>query len=153
MAVIRLDRFIAEGSSLSRSQARDAIRQGRAAVSGVCERRPERRLDPDKETVTLDGVLLTAAAPVYLMMNKPEGYVCATEDRSEKTVLELLPEPLRKRDLFPVGRLDKDTTGLLLLTNDGDYAHRVISPRHHIPKRYLARTYGTPYEADAAAFQ
>lgn len=151
MALVRLDKYLADAGAASRQEARGLIRAGRVAVDGAVERRPEAKLDPACRTVTLDGEPLSWAAHRYYMLHKPAGVVTATSDRAEKTVLDLLPPPLR-RGVVPAGRLDKDTTGLLLLSDDGDWVHAVISPRRHVKKVYLAETDGTPAPEDCVAF-
>ena len=121
-------------------------------VDGAAVTAPETKIDPRGVSVTLDGAELVWAEHHYYMMNKPAGVLTATEDRRQKTVLDLLPEELRRLGLFPVGRLDRDTRGLLLLTDDGDFAHRVISPKFAVEKRYDASVEGCPDEADVSAF-
>ncbi len=153
MSSIRLDKYLCDLGLASRSEARSWIRAGRAAIDGVVVRSPEQKLDPEGSTVTLDGKPLRYRQHHYYMMDKPAGRITATEDGREPTVLELLPLELRRLGLFPVGRLDKDTTGLLLLTDDGDFAHRVISPKSGVNKRYLAEVEGVPDESDAEAFR
>ena len=145
---MRLDRFLAEMGEGTRSQIRDAAKNGRIAVNGILEKRSDRKIDPEADQVTVDGRPVQYAAYEYYLLNKPQGVVSATEDKRYTTVVELIAE--RKRtDLFPVGRLDIDTEGLLLITNDGDLAHRLLSPKKHVDKRYLAVTEGT-LPADAA---
>lgn len=151
--MLRLDKYIADAGSATRSEARALIKSGRVTVDGVTVTAPEYRLDAESASVCLDGRELQPQGFVYLMMNKPTGVLCATEDRSQRTVIDLLTPELRSRGVFPVGRLDKDTTGLLLLTNDGDFAHRVISPKSKVVKRYLAETDGCPDESDVLAFK
>ncbi len=148
----RLDRILSELGVASRRELRQIIRSGRVRVDGIAATNPERRIDPERCAISLDGAPLVYRRFRYFMMDKPEGVLSVTEDRRQQTVLSLLPAPLQRLGLFPVGRLDKDTSGLLLLTNDGDFAHRVISPRSGIMKRYRAEVEGTPDEADAAAF-
>ena len=152
MERVRLDKFLADKGLASRRELRDIIRGGRVLVNGQPERSPERKIDPQNDAVSFDGRGLDASCSCTIMLDKPLGVVTATEDRREKTVLDLLPPELRRRGLFPVGRLDKDTSGLLLLTNDGDFAHRVISPKSAVEKCYCASVEGTATEADAAAF-
>ena len=153
MALIRLDKYISDTGSGGRREAKEYIRNGRVTVDGAVATRPEQKIDPVNAQVKLNGKLLRYSRTRYYVMDKPEGVVCATEDRKEKTVLDLLPEELSMLGLFPVGRLDKDTTGLLLLTNDGDFAHRVISPKSAVEKRYHARVEGVPDEEDIKAFR
>ncbi len=145
---MRLDRFLAEMGEGTRTQIRDMAKNGRIAVNGVIEKKADRKIDPEAAQVTVDGRPVLYAEFEYYMLNKPQGVVSATEDRLHTTVVELIAE--RKRgDLFPVGRLDIDTEGLLLITNDGDLAHRLLSPKRHVDKQYLAVVDGT-LPADAA---
>ena len=137
VGMMRLDRFLAEMGEGTRGQIRDMAKKGRIAVNGVPEKRTERKIDPESDRVTVDGRPVLYAEFEYYMLNKPQGVVSATEDRLHTTAVELITE--RKRgDLFPVGRLDIDTEGLMLITNDGELAHRLLSPRKHVDKRYLA---------------
>ena len=148
----RLDKFLCDSGVGTRSQVKAMLKAGRVAVDGKSERDNGRKVDPKVNTVTLDGEVLGGYRQVVVMMNKPEGYVTATEDKSERTVMELLPEEMKYLDLKPVGRLDKATEGLLLFTNDGDLLHRLISPKKEVPKVYYARHEGTAGEEDVAAF-
>ena len=149
---MRLDRFIAGLTELSRKDVKAALSKGRVTVNGIPERDSARNIDEHADTVTLDLRPLAYKKHIHIMMNKPAGILTATEDRHEKTVFDLLPPQLQSKGLTPIGRLDKDTTGLLLLTTDGQLAHRLISPRHHVDKEYIATTDGTPDSADIAAF-
>ena len=153
MAKLRLDKYLADQGIASRKELRELIRSGRAAVNGIPERSPERKIDPETDQVSFDSRIISASRFHTIMMDKPLGVVTATEDKREKTVLDLLPPELRRMGLFPVGRLDKDTSGLLLLTNDGDFAHRVISPKSAVEKCYCATVEGPPSAEDIAAFQ
>lgn len=148
----RLDKLLADLGVATRSQLRDIIRSGRVKVDGAAVTRPEEKFDAEACQITLDGHPLRFSSFRYYMMDKPEGVLSVTEDRKQKTVLELLPPELKRMGLFPVGRLDKDTSGLLLLTNDGDFSHRVISPKSGIRKRYAADVEGIPDEEDVSAF-
>ena len=152
MAVKRLDKLLADLGVATRSELRDIIRSGRVQVDGAVVTRPEQRFDSEACRIVLDGKELSYSVFHYYMMDKPEGVLSVTEDRKQKTVLDLLPPELRRMGLFPVGRLDKDTSGLLLLTNDGEFSHRVISPKSGIEKRYEARVEGMPDEEDVRAF-
>ena len=134
----RLDKYLSSQTTLSRKEAQKAIKEKRVTVNGSVIRAADTKVDAGFDTVTLDGHSLNYQKNVYYMMYKPEGVVSATQDRSERTVLELLPPGLRRDGLFPAGRLDKDTTGLLIITDDGDYAHRMLSPKKHVVKRYIA---------------
>lgn len=152
MALGRLDKILAGTGAVSRREASRAVRDGRVTVNGAVVTVPEMKIDPAEAAVALDGKVLDCREHYYYLLNKPAGVVCATEDRDQKTVLDLLPRELRRQGLFPVGRLDRDTRGLLLLTDDGSFAHRVISPSSNVEKTYEALTEGTPTEADAEAF-
>ncbi len=147
----RLDKLIAGSGRFSRSEAREAIRAGRVSALGRVLTRPEERVEEDLP-VLVDGERLRTDALRYFMLDKPAGVLTASRDARQPTVLELLPAELRRLGLQPVGRLDKDTTGLLLLTNDGDFAHRVISPKSGVVKTYLARTQGDVDAEDARGF-
>ncbi|MBR5344068.1 MAG: rRNA pseudouridine synthase [Oscillospiraceae bacterium] len=153
MALLRLDKYLSDLGIASRREVKELLRSGRVTVDGAMALRPEQKLDPALACVELDGRPLIYTRYHYYMMNKPEGVITATEDRSQRTVLDLLPPELRKLGLFPVGRLDKDTAGLLILTDDGDFSHRVAAPKSGIRKRYLAEVDGVPDETDAAAFR
>lgn len=148
----RLDKIIASGGRWSRREVKQLIRQGRVLVDGVPARSAEDRADPEAAEIAVDGELLVWRRYTWLMMNKPAGVLSATEDGRGKTVLDLLAPELRRQGLFPVGRLDKDTEGLLLLTNDGKLAHDLLSPKKHVDKVYYARTAGRLEEADRRAF-
>lgn len=152
MPLMRLDKMLADQGVASRKELREIIRSGRVYVDGATETHPERKLDPTLAAVTLDGERVGYRRFHYYMLDKPVGVVTATEDRRQRTVLDLLPAELRRLGLFPVGRLDKDTSGLLLLTDDGDFAHRVISPKSCVKKRYYAEVEGEADEQDALAF-
>ena len=152
MAVKRLDKLLADLGVATRSELRDIIRSGRVQVDGAVVTHPEQRFDSEACRIVLDGKELSYSVFHYYMMDKPEGVLSVTEARKQKTVLDLLPPELRRMGLFPVGRLDKDTSGLLLLTNDGEFSHRVISPKSGIEKRYEARVEGMPDEEDVRAF-
>ena len=153
MPKMRLDKLLSECGVASRKEIRQLIRSGRVSVDGAAAASPEMKLDPYKALVCLDGTKIEYAKYHYYMMNKPAGVLPATDDGRQKTVLDLVTPEMRKIGLFPVGRLDKDTTGLLLLTNDGEFAHRVISPRSGIVKVYQARTAAPVDEADITAFK
>lgn len=148
----RLDKFLCDCGVGTRSEVKAILKAGRVTVDGVTERDSSRKIDTAACRVCLDGEVLGSAGTVVVMMNKPAGYVTATEDKSEKTVMELLPGEYRHLDLRPVGRLDKMTEGLLLFTNDGDLLHRMISPKKKVPKVYYARHEGRAGEEDIRAF-
>ena len=148
----RLDKFLCDSGAGTRSQVKAMLKAGRVTVDGKVEKDNGRKVDPATQTITLDGEVLGGKRRIVAMLNKPAGYVTATEDANDKTVMELLPLELRKMDLKPVGRLDKATEGLLLFTNDGDLLHRLISPKKEVPKIYYARHEGTAGAEDVEAF-
>ena len=151
MSLERLDKLLSSTGRWSRREVKDLVRQGRVLADGLPAARPEDKYDPAAAVIQVDGQRVDCAPYAYVMMDKPAGLLSATEDRSQPTVLDLLPPELRRRGLFPVGRLDKDTTGLLLLTDDGPLAHGLLSPKKHVDKVYLAQVEGRVDEADAAA--
>lgn len=146
----RLDKRLASTGRWSRKEIKDMVRQGRIQINGVPARRPEEKVG-DEDRLAVDGQEVDCAPFVYVMMHKPAGILSATEDKRQRTVVDLLPPELRRRGLFPVGRLDKDTTGLLLLTDDGALAHELLSPKKHVDKVYLARVEGRIDASDVAA--
>ena len=148
----RLDKIIASAGEFSRREVKDLIRHGRVLVDGVPARSAQEKADPETAEITVNGVSLAYRRFTWVMLNKPAGYLSATEDGRGATVLDLLPPALRKRNLFPVGRLDKDTEGLLLLTNEGGLAHDLLSPRRHVEKEYFVRVTGRLTEEDCRAF-
>ena len=152
MPLVRLDKVLSDLGLGSRRDLKAMIKSGRVAVDGQVERHADRKLDPLQSRITLDGELLHYTKHHYYMMDKPAGVVTATEDSRQKTVLDLVTAEMRRMDLFPVGRLDKDTSGLLLLTDDGEFAHRVISPKSCVEKLYYAKVEGSLTEEDAKAF-
>ena len=152
MAKMRLDRLLAGQGTQTRKEVRELIRKGRVTVNGQPEKAADRQVEPLTDVIEVDGVPLRVREHVYLMLHKPAGVLSARVDGRQQTVLDLLPPELRKRDLSPVGRLDKDTEGLLLLTNHGELTHRLLSPRYHVDKVYYARVEGVLTAADTAAF-
>ena len=148
----RLDKFLCDSGAGTRSQVKAILKAGRVTVDGRPEKDGSQKIDPQTQTVTLDGETLGGKRRLVVMLNKPAGYVTATEDAQQKTVMELLPKAWAHLDLKPVGRLDKETEGLLLFTNDGDLLHRLISPKQEVPKVYYARHEGQAGEADVTAF-
>ena len=147
----RLDKYLADAGAGTRSQVKQILKSGRVQVDGKVETDGAKKVEPTQE-ILLDGNSLSGRTRMVLMMNKPAGFVTATEDPVEKTVMELLPPEVRNQDLKPVGRLDKATEGLLLFTNDGELLHRLISPKKEVPKVYYARHEGQGTAEDAAAF-
>ena len=148
--MVRLDKFLCDSGVGTRSQVKGILKAGRVTVGGAVEKDGSRKFDPEALEVCCDGERLGGAKRIVVLLHKPAGYVTATEDPVEKTVMEVLPP--QYRDLKPVGRLDKATEGLLLFTNDGDLLHRLISPKKEVPKIYYARHEGTATGEDVAAF-
>ena len=148
----RLDKFLCDSGAGTRSQVKVMLKAGRVTVDGKVEKDNSKKIDPDQQVVTLDGNVLGGKRRMVVMLNKPAGFVTATEDPVERTVMELLPESMKHLDLKPVGRLDKATEGLLLFTNDGDLLHRLISPKKEVPKVYYAKHEGTATQEDVDAF-
>ncbi len=149
----RLDKFLCDSGAGTRSQVKGILKSGRVTVDGRVEKDSSKKIDPQTQCIALDGAVLGGKRRAVIMLNKPAGFVTATEDRSERTVMELLPLEMKHLDLKPVGRLDKATEGLLLFTNDGDLLHRLISPKKEVPKIYYARHEGQASPADVEAFQ
>ena len=149
--MIRLDKFLADMSIGTRTEVKKLIRQGKVAVDGLVTKNPDAKIDIDNQSVTCNGVSVTYETYEYYMLNKPAGVISATSDEKDRTVLELIDSKKRK-DLFPVGRLDKDTEGLLLITNDGELAHRLLSPKKHVDKLYYAKVEGVVSVEDIDAF-
>ena len=148
----RLDKLLAGTGKWSRREVKALVRQGLVRVDGRLAASAEDKLDPAAAVVTVAGETISLCRFTYVMLHKPASVLTATEDRKQPTVLDLLPPELRRIGLAPVGRLDKDTEGLLLLTNDGELAHRLLSPKYHVEKRYFARVDGELSAADAEAF-
>ncbi len=149
---IRLDKYLADMGKGTRSEVKKAISKGLVRVNNVIVKKPETKLDTDSDHVLFDGVLVGYAQHEYYMLNKPAGVISATEDKRKKTVIDLIIER-KRRDLFPVGRLDRDTEGLLLISNDGELAHRLLSPSKHVDKVYYAKIDGEVTIEDVEAFQ
>ncbi len=148
----RLDKVLAATGRWSRREVKLLVKQGQVRVNGAAASSAEEKLDPETAVITVGGQTVALQKHTYIMLHKPAGVLSATEDSRQKTVLELLPPELRRRGLSPVGRLDKDTEGLLLLTDDGELAHRLLSPKYHVDKRYYAEVDGLLGPADADAF-
>ena len=139
MAQIRLDKFISERTEYSRSQIKELASKGKITVDGITVKRSDDKIDPDTAVVAVCGQEIKTQRYSYILLNKPQGYVCSTDDKDGETVLKLIPPEMRKKGLFPAGRLDKDSIGALVLTDDGELAHRMLSPKHHIPKTYIVQ--------------
>ena len=142
MAAQRLDKIIASTGRWSRREVKELVRQGRVTVNGAAARSAEEKTDPETAEITVNGEALPWRQYTWVMLNKPAGYLSATEDGRGATVLDLLPQELQRQHLFPVGRLDKDTEGLLLLTNDGALTHRLLHPSHEVSKEYRVTVSG-----------
>ena len=153
MAKMRLDKFLADMGIASRKELKQIIKGGRVRVNGAAVTVPETKVDSDSDSISLDGELLSYSRFRYYMIDKPCGVLTATEDSRQKTVMDLISPEMKRMGLFPVGRLDKDTSGLLLLTNDGEFSHRVISPKSCVEKRYYARVDGEATAEDVLAFE
>lgn len=152
MAAQRLDKILVSQGVGSRSDVQKQIRQGRVTADGETVRDPAEKIDPDRVLLAVDGRPLRYRRHLYIMMNKPPGLLCVSRDPRQKTVLDLLPPALRRSGLFPAGRLDKDTVGLTLITDDGDFAHRMLSPRRHVDKTYHAVVDGPVTDEQVSAF-
>lgn len=148
---LRLDKYLADMGQGTRSEVKKAIAKGQVSVDGAVVKKPEIKVDTGISEVLYQGEPVGYAEYEYYMLNKPSGVVSATEDKRDKTVIDLI-ESRQRKDLFPVGRLDKDTEGLLLITNDGALAHKLLSPKKHVDKVYYARILGRVTEEDVAAF-
>jgi 16S rRNA pseudouridine516 synthase len=149
---VRLDKFLTETGLGTRSEVKKLIRTKRITINGEKAEKPEQKLNPETDVVCLDGTEIHYAEYEYYLFHKPMGCVCATEDKVHKTVMDYLTDTIRK-DLFPVGRLDIDTEGLLLITNDGALAHELLSPAHHVPKTYYAKVAGKVTKEDVSLFK
>ena len=149
--MMRLDKYLAEMGVGTRQEVKKQIRQGKAAVNGTVVKAADTKIDETSDEVTICGRNISYVSYEYYMLNKPGGVVSATEDRRDTTVIDLIKDKKRK-DLFPVGRLDKDTEGLLLITNDGDLAHRLLAPKKHVDKVYYAKIDGMVTEEDVKRF-
>ncbi|MCI8589371.1 MAG: rRNA pseudouridine synthase [Clostridiales bacterium] len=134
---MRLDKFLTHTGTLTRKQASAAAKAGKLCVNGMIVKRSDTHIDPERDEITYNGDIISYQKYTYIMLNKPSGVVSATNDPDQKTVIDLLPETLQKIHLFPCGRLDKDTLGLVILTNDGASAHNQLSPKKHAEKEYM----------------
>lgn len=137
----RIDKIISKELNIGRNDAKSLIKSGKVFLNGSSVKSPSEKLDEEKDVLTVGGRVIHLRRFVYIMMNKPEGVVSSTDGRktSEKTVIDILPEDMKRKNLFPAGRLDKNTTGFVLITDDGEFAHRILSPRSHVPKTYIAK--------------
>ncbi len=137
MSIIRIDKFLSSQLNISRSDAKKLLRQKGVKVNNSIIVKGEFQFDCVKDIVTVNGKKIDYKEFVYIMLNKPKGVVSATEDPSDVTVIDILPEDLKRSGLFPAGRLDKNTTGFVLITDNGSFAHEILSPSHHVPKTYI----------------
>ncbi len=135
----RLDKFISNQTGISRADVKKVIRQGKVTVCGNVAKTGDMKINPETDVVTFSGKEIVYKRYLYIMMNKPAGYVCSTDDDTSPTVIDLLPDELKRKGLFPAGRLDKDTEGFVLITDDGEFAHDILSPAKHVAKKYLCR--------------
>lgn len=149
----RLDKILVSQGIGSRKEVQKLIRSKRVTADGEVVTKPELKLDAEACSITVDGQALNVKKHIYLMLNKPQGYVSATEDNLHKTVLELVPKEFYRKGLFPAGRLDKDTEGLMIITDDGDFAHKILSPKNHVWKTYYAELDGEPDESAVERFE
>ena len=149
---MRLDKFLVACAVGSRTEVKNFLKLGRVTVNGKKEKSAKLQIDEEKDEIRFDGQKLDYEEFVYYMMNKPQGVISATEDPKHKTVLDLMDDYARAKEVFPVGRLDIDTHGLLLLTNDGKLAHALLSPKRHVDKTYLAQINGVMTDADVETF-
>lgn len=152
LSMMRLDKYLAEMGIGTRQEVKKQIRQGKITVNGMTVKAADMKIDEKQDEIVANGCPVSYVSYEYYMLNKPAGVISATEDRKDTTVLDLIKDKKRK-DLFPVGRLDKDTEGLLLITNDGDLAHRLLAPKKHVDKVYYARIRGRVTEEDARKFE
>ena len=149
---MRLDKFLVACAVGSRTEVKNFLKAGRVTVNGKKEKSAKLQINEESDEICFDGQKLEYEEFVYYMMNKPQGVISATEDPKHKTVLDLLDDYARAKEVFPVGRLDIDTHGLLLLTNDGKLAHALLSPKRHVDKTYLARINGVMTDVDVETF-
>lgn len=147
MATIRLDKYVSTNTDYTRSQIRALAKSGRLSVDGSMVKKFDTKVDPQSSVISVDGKPIVEFGLRYYMLNKPCGVVCSTEDSQSKTVIDLLPKELQSKGLFPVGRLDKDSEGFVLLTNDGELSHRILSSKNHVAKYYIVRL-ARPFQQD-----
>lgn len=149
----RIDKIIASQSTNSRKEAQRLIKSGAVFINGEVCKKTDHKIDTEKDVIKVNGQVLNYSKHIYIMMNKPGGVVSATEDKLDKTVLDILPDNMKRNGLFPAGRLDKDTEGLLIITNDGEFAHRMLSPKKHVEKKYIAELDGEITESVIGKFE
>ena len=149
----RLDKLIASQGKLSRSDVKKMVKSGRVVVDGVVVKSADIKVDAEKAVISVDGKALSYKKHIYIMLNKPQGVISASNDKTQKTVVDLVPPELYRDGLFPAGRLDGDTVGFVLITDDGDFAHRILSPKNHIMKTYHAVLKYSLTDEDISAFK
>ena len=149
----RLDKILVSQGIGSRREVQKRIKSGEVTVNGETVRKPETKADADSDEIAVLGKVLNYSEHIYIMMNKPAGVVSASNDNHDKTVIDILPDEYRRRGLFPAGRLDKDTEGLLIITDDGDFAHKMLSPKNHVDKQYIAQLDGEITEETIQKFK
>lgn len=149
----RIDKILANRGFGTRKEVKALIKDGAVEIDGLAAKDPGCLVDTERQKIAVNGEIIEYKDYIYIIMNKPQGVISATEDKKEKTVVSLLPEKYRVFEPFPVGRLDKDTEGLLILTNDGQFSHRLLAPKKHVPKTYFARVEGRVTEEDISAFK
>ncbi len=149
----RLDKILASQGTLSRKEVKEMIRKGRIALNGSVVKDSSLKINENNDIISVDGVELVLKKHIYIMLNKPQGVVSASESDTDKTVVDLVPETLFRKGLFPAGRLDKDTTGFVLITDDGDFAHKILSPKNHIFKTYIAELEHRLSESDIKSLE
>lgn len=149
----RLDKILASQGTLSRKEVKEMIRKGRIALNGAVVKDSSLKINENNDIVSVDGVELVLKKHIYIMLNKPQGVVSASESDTDETVVDLVPENLFRKGLFPAGRLDKDTTGFVLITDDGDFAHKILSPKNHIFKTYIAELEHRLSESDIKSLE
>lgn len=139
MTFLRLDKFLSVQTSFTRSEIKKLLAGNKVTLNGKPVKDGSLKIEPETAQITIGGQRIEYRDKIYIILNKPQGYVCATQDKKEKTVMELLPPQYRRKDIFPAGRLDKDTVGMVLMTNDGELSHKILSPKNHIPKYYIVK--------------
>lgn len=146
----RIDKFISSQTMYTRTDISKLLWKRKVSVNGKTVRDGELKIDPEKDKVDISGNVIQYREKIYIILNKPAGYVCATEDKKDPTVIDIIPDELKRKDIFPAGRLDKDSEGMVLITNDGSLSHRILSPKKHIPKYYIVKLnkkFGKNYES------
>jgi 16S rRNA pseudouridine516 synthase len=149
----RIDKIIASQGKYSRSEVKKLVKDGRVTIDGKAIKSSDIKADPNQNDIAIDGKCISYKKHLYIMLNKPQGVVSATEDTDHKTVIDLVPKELKRDGLFPAGRLDGDTVGFVLITDDGDFAHRILSPKNHIMKTYHATLQRPVTQEDINAFK